>query len=199
MIDEGYTKFDVDWQRAPGVEGPAIRELDKWRRLLFDAGLVGHDADLDVGYGNLSIRDSDGFLISGTQTGHLETTGPEHYARVTAVDANRNRVSCIGPVQASSESMTHAAIYAAAPWVKAVVHAHDLALWDASLDQIPTTSREIAYGTPAMAMELERLVVETDFPTLGIAAMGGHEAGLIAVGENLEEAANRMLAFAERR
>jgi len=196
MIDEGYTKFDVDWRREPGRDSPAIRELDAWRRRLYAAGLVGHDAKHGVGYGNLSVRDSRGFLISGTQTGHLPETGAEHYARVIDVDIANNRVTCVGPVQASSESMTHAAIYDAAPAVAAIVHAHDHDLWRRSLNVLPTTSADVPYGTPDMAGELARLIAETDFGAAGVAAMAGHEDGLIAIGATLEEAAKRMLALA---
>ena len=77
------------------------------------------------------------------------------------------------------------------------MHAHSHDLWAASLGRIPTTSETVAYGTPAMAEELARLIQESDFPTKGIAAMGGHEDGLIAVGPDLETATRRMLDFAK--
>ena len=197
MIDEGYTKFEVDWVEKPGIDSQAIRDIDHWRRKLHAAGLVGHDAKLGVGYGNISVRAAGGFLISGTQTGHLAITSPEHYALVTSVDIPNNRVTCTGPIQASSESMTHAAIYLAAPTVSAVVHAHNHELWAESLGAVPTTSADVAYGTPDMAEELARLISGTDFLSTGIAAMGGHEDGLIAVGATLREAAGRMLEFSK--
>ena len=107
---------------------------------------MGHDDTHDVGYGNLSVRCGSRFIISGTQTGHIEETGPEHYALVTAVDIPGNRVCCSGAVQASSESLTHAAIYDAAAAVGAVVHAHDLRLWRRALRRVPTTRRDVPYG-----------------------------------------------------
>ncbi len=195
MIDEGYTKYTVDWTRTTLPAGPIIDALDASRRRLVQAGLVGHDEEHDVGFGNLSIRDGDEFIISGTQTGHLDRTSQAHYARVTNADIERNRVACIGAVQASSESMTHAAIYAAAREVGAVVHVHDRALWEVSLQRLPATAAETAYGTPEMARELQDLLTTTSFGAAGLAVMAGHEGGLIAVGRNLEEATDRMLTY----
>ena len=195
MIDEGYTKYTVDWTRTPLSPDPVFGELDAVRRRLLAAGLIGHDDVHDVGFGNISVRTGDQFIISGTQTGHLAGTTYEHYARVTSADIERNRVCCTGAVQASSESMTHAAIYAAAPSVGAIVHVHDQRLWENSLDQLPATGRDVAYGTPAMAHELERLLDETPFLDDGLAVMAGHDGGLIAIGRDLAEAADRMLDY----
>jgi len=99
---------------------------------LFAAGLIGHYPDLDIGYGNISLRAGDAgqFLITGTQTGHLNSTNENHYSLVTAYDLERNRVTCSGPLQASSEAMTHASIYDLDPSIVAVVHVHSKALWD---------------------------------------------------------------------
>ena len=195
MIDEGYTKYTVDWTRKSLAPGPMIDALDASRHRLVQAGLVGHDEEHGVGFGNLSVRDGDDFIISGTQTGHLDRTSHAHYARVTAADIDRNHVACLGAVQASSESMTHAAIYAAAPDVGAVVHVHDLTLWHASLERLPATGAEIAYGTPDMARDLQELLTTTAFGSAGLAVMAGHDGGLIAVGRDLEEATDRMLNY----
>ena len=197
MIDEGYTKYAVDWTRGGLEPGPMIDALDACRQRLVQAGLIGHDETHDVGFGNLSVRDGNAFIISGTQTGHVNRTTHAHYARVTSADIDRNRVACVGAVQASSESMTHAAIYAAAADVGAVVHVHDESLWQASLGRLPTTDANIAYGTPDMARELQRLLEETAFGSEGLAVMAGHEGGLIAIGKDLEEATGRMLDYQE--
>ena len=49
--------------------------------------------------------------------------------------------TCIGPIQASSASLTHAAIYQANPDINAVIHVHDRDLWENLLDRVPTTAR----------------------------------------------------------
>lgn len=195
MIDEGYIKFELAWQIGPPPPAWAVTELNEWRRPLHAAGLIGHYADAGVGFGNLSLRGRNlaKFYVSGTQTGHLDSLGPEHYTAVTDYDIAANRVSCKGPIEASSESMTHAALYELDDAINAVVHVHSPSVWQRYLDVLPTSSVEVPYGTPEMAAELQRLCRETEFAADGIAIMAGHEEGVIAIGNNLREAARRIL------
>lgn len=197
-IDEGYIKYESDWAEAPAPNPGKAAELERWRRPLFEAGLIGHYEDLGVGYGNISVRCGGPaqFLISGTQTGHLETTDASHYSLVAAYDIEANSVQCIGPVQASSEAMTHAAIYELSPAIGAIVHAHSGELWRQLKDLLPTTDASVAYGTPQMAKEFGRLFRETNFCEQGLAVMAGHDEGLVSIGSDLQEAARRMLALA---
>ncbi len=195
-IDEGYVKYQSDWIDGAAPDRNLVAELDRWRAPLFEAGLIGHDDVHNVGFGNLSVRaDGDRFVISGTQTGHIPATGPEHYCLVTAVDADANRVTCVGPIQASSESMTHAALYALDPEIRAVVHVHSRELWERYNGTFPTTRPEVRYGTPEMAREFERLWLETDFAGARIAVMAGHDDGLVSIGESLQQATEAMLAL----
>ena len=195
MIDEGYTKYECDWREAPALPSETIANLNAWRNRLHEQGLIGYYAEHGVGFGNLSIRegDSDMFIISGTQTGHIPRTDALHYARVTECDIGANRVHCEGPVQASSEALTHAAIYALDPAIRAVVHVHSAAMWNELIDTFPTTSRDVSYGTPEMAHEFRRLYEETDFAQQGIAVMGGHAEGIVTFGRDVEQAAQRVL------
>ena len=195
MIDEGYTKYEVDWRETPPLPAGAVVELNRWRNRLHDHGLIGHYIEHGVGFGNVSIRegDSDAFFISGTQTGHIAQTDERHYARVTRCDIGANRVHCEGPVQASSEALTHAAIYALDPAIRAVVHVHSAAMWNELIDRVPTTLRDVSYGTPEMANEFQRLFAETDFAERGVAVMGGHEEGIVSFGDDIEQAAERIL------
>lgn len=193
--DEGYIKYTSDWTLGPAPD-PAVTELlETWRRPLYEAGLIGHDAAQHVGFGNISARYGrhGQFIISGTQTGHLPVTGNEHYALVTGFDIGENRVSCRGPVQASSESMTHAALYELDPKMHAVVHVHSERLWRRLQGRIPTTRNDVTYGTPDMAAEFARLYRNTDFGDTGIAVMAGHDDGLVSIGTTLEQAATRLL------
>lgn len=193
-IDEGYIKYQGNWSAGPPIDAALAGQFDAWRRPLFEAGLIGVYAEQGVGFGNLSVRDHDRrFYISGTQTGHLASTDGRHYALVTDYDIDANSVDCTGPVQASSESLTHAAIYELDVRIGAVVHIHSHALWTRLQNSLPTTAANIAYGTPEMAREFERLVRETEFSALGLAIMAGHEDGIVSVGEDLEQAALRAL------
>ena len=194
-IDEGYIKYKSHWTPGPATHTAAARELDTWRKPLYAAGLIGEYKDLGIGYGNLSMRrgSCDLFLISGTQTGHLPATDERHYSLVTDCDIRGNIVRCSGPVQASSEAMTHAAIYALGDAIGAVVHVHSAELWQRSLGKLPTTDPDVAYGTPDMARELDRLYRLEGFKQSGVAVLAGHDEGLISFGTTLEEAAERIL------
>ena len=199
-IDEGYIKYQSHWSPGSAPDASAAHLLEEWRRPLFVAGLIGHYEKLNIGFGNISIRSGgpDQFLITGTQTGHVEHTTAEHYSLVTSYDIDRNEVFCTGPAQASSEAMTHAAIYELDPSINAIVHVHSKPLWDQYLNVLPTTDRAVAYGTPEMAKEFRRLYRESAFGSGGIAVMGGHDEGLISIGETLEQAASKILTLAEK-
>ncbi len=194
-LDEGYIKYRSDWTPGPPPDPELARRIATWRRPLFEAGLIGHYEDQGVGYGNISVRAAPrrGFLISGTQTGHLADTDEHHYALVTAYDIDANSVSCRGPVQASSEALTHAAIYELDDAITAVVHVHSRSLWRTFVGSLPTTSADIAYGTPQMARDFQRLYDRSAFADGGIAIMAGHEDGLVSIGHSLRQAATRIL------
>ena len=197
-IDEGYIKYDSRWTPGPPPDADLVAGIERWRRPLYRAGLIGHYRDLDVGYGNLSVRapEPGQFVITGTQTGHEERTNPDHYALVTRADIANNTVWSTGPLRASSEAMTHAALYALSTAIGAVVHVHSKSLWSRYRDVLPTTRADVAYGTPDMAREFTRLWSEDRFRNDGIAVMAGHEEGIVSVGTDLGEAAGRILALA---
>ena len=84
--------------------------------------------------------------------------------------------------------MTHGAIYDLGPHLRCVLHAHSPVLWRQARElRIPMTERQVTYGTPAMAKEVQRLFRETAVVERQILAMGGHEDGIIAFGRSPEE------------
>ena len=194
-IDEGYIKYQSFWTKAPVPHAAAVDELEAWRRPLFEAGLVGEYEEHGISYGNISIRcgEPGQFLISGTQTGHLARTDRSHYALVTSWSVHGNLVCCAGPVQASSEAMTHAAIYQLDQQINAIVHVHSGELWRHHMNRLPTTAPDVPYGTPEMANEFRRLYRDSDFRKTRLAVMGGHEDGIVSVGATLEGAAEQVL------
>lgn len=200
MIDEGYIKFESEWIKAGPLPEDAIAEINKWRQRLYEAGLIGYYKDLGVGFGNISIRygEPGQFLISGTQTGHLPLLDTRHYVLVTKHDVASNHVTCHGPIEASSESLTHATLYDLDATIQAVVHVHSKSLWARLMHHIPTTSADVSYGTPEMAHEFTRLYRDTNFAQSGIAVMAGHDEGIISIGRSVQEAAERILAVANQ-
>ena len=196
--EKGYIQFHCDWTPADPPVVPAA--LLDCRERLHRLGLIGVYPD-GIGFGNISTRNPGfipfppRFLISGTATGSLPTLGPEHFAEVTAFDFASNSLSCRGPVKASSESLSHAAVYANDPTAQVVIHAHHLKRWEALRDCVPTTDCAAEAGTPRMAWAIEELLGTPGVKEGGFFVMGGHREGLMAFGPSVEEAAERLLHF----
>jgi L-ribulose-5-phosphate 4-epimerase len=189
VSETGAVKFSCEHIRKPLAHFAAVDELNICRRELLARGWIGADAN-GIGFGNLSVRDgsSDCFYITGSGTSTKRELTLSDYARVTACDFAKNWLRCEGDMIASAESLTHAAVYKSDPCVRAVIHVHDLALWNATRDVLPGTSADAEYGTPAIAGEVRRLFRDTNVAVTQLFRMGGHEGGLVAFGENLYSA-----------
>jgi len=182
---EGVIKY-----RSQHVAGfvPSSHELEQLncaRSTLFDLGLIGVSAQ-GIGYGNVSVRtEGDQFVISGSATGSLRVLTLAHYCHVTSFSMDDNSVCSSGALDASSESMTHGAIYAANSRVRCVIHVHSRSLFAALLGQHALhTAADVAYGTPSMARAVSRLVtLQSELPV--IFAMTGHDEGVVAYGADV--------------
>ncbi|HHP7229476.1 MAG TPA: class II aldolase/adducin family protein [Xenococcaceae cyanobacterium] len=194
MIDEGYTKYQCYWTNQVAVSSTEVRELNLWRERLYELGLIGIYPN-GIGFGNLSIRQDETLIISGTQTGELSKLMPKHYTKVTNFDWEKNTVTCVGEIQASSETLTHGAVYIANPEINAVIHVHHLQLWQKLLNQVSTTNKSCAFGTPEIARNIMELCQQKITKSQKIIIMSGHEEGIITFGKDLEEAGNTLLSF----
>lgn len=155
---------------------------------MFENGLIGVYSN-GIGYGNLSIRaDLNTFYISGTATGRLKMLEEKHYALVNSWSFADNSLKCTGMINASAESLSHAAIYETLPQTGAVIHVHHKGMWDKYIHSKPTTSTEVSYGSPEMALEIKQVAQEINSHQENFLVMGGHEEGIIAWGNTLEEA-----------
>ncbi|MBN2892716.1 MAG: class II aldolase/adducin family protein [Bacteroidales bacterium] len=193
-MDEGYIKFNINWIKDKPVDKQEIEEINKWRKKLYILGFIGM-YDNGIGFGNISIRYKNNFLITGSATGGLPELDENHYVVVTDYDLSKNSLTCKGPIKASSESLSHAVVYEYSSDTQVVVHVHNLLLWQKLLDKVPTTNKNVTYGTPEMADEIIRLFKETDVEQQKIICMAGHEEGIIIFGKNLDEAAENLLKF----
>jgi L-ribulose-5-phosphate 4-epimerase len=184
-----YIKFICEHAGAEIVPFGGFAELNAYRRKLLQLRLIGVDTN-GIGFGNLSIRDgtANNFYITGSATGGLPELTLANCARVVAYDFKRNWLRCVGAAIASSESLTHAAVYESDARAGAVIHCHDSKLWTARLNQAPTSSKAVEYGTPEMAYEVLRLFKLTDVKSRKILVMAGHEGGIVAFGRDLKEA-----------
>lgn len=207
--EEGVIKFGLQFTRRPPLEESVIGQLNRWRRRLHDAHLIGGDPRRygGFGFGNISQRvgpwnalpHQRRFVITGSQTGAVVDLGPEHYALVVEAHPDRNLVVAEGPVRPSSESLTHAALYGHDARIRVVMHVHGPALWRmAPVLGLPATGADIPYGSPEMAREVGRIATEMGTHACGVFAMGGHEDGLVAYGATAEEPGERLLALNDR-
>ena len=199
-MDEGVIKFKLEHTATgPLPEGDLV-EIILWRQWMYARGLIGviETPQGPIGYGNISVRytgsrDPQGFIVSGSQTGDLAELDKSHFALVEAAYPKENRLVSHGPIKPSSESLTHAVVYAQDSAINWVMHAHHKPIWQAAQRLgIPQTSSDVAYGTPEMAAETVRLFQETDVRQVGMYAMAGHEDGIVSFGEIAKQAAGLM-------
>ena len=195
-IDEGIIKYHAIHENSSAPVHPLLSQLDDARTELFDLGFIGAYSD-GIGYGNVSIRHQSGCIISGTATGALRLLRANNYCSVIAFDIQKNTVHTAGPVNASSESMTHCAIYKANPLIECVLHIHCRNLWTRLLEEgCPSTPADVPYGTPQMAESMSTLIKDSIAP-FGILVMAGHDEGIVTYGQTIYSALHQIKALLE--
>ena len=192
---EGVIKYQLEHTEKPINEKFSLSEINAWRTIIFRLGLIGQDPERydNLGFGNISQRldsQSSQFIISSSQTGHIEHLSPEHYCLVVKADPRKNQIQSCGLYKPSSESLTHASIYAQDGNIQAVIHVHSPEIWNntAALN-LPHISADIPYGTVEMAIAVEQLFQSGDLQRTSLFTMLGHEDGVVSFGVNMQEAA----------
>lgn len=201
QIDDGVIKYDTrDFIEAPALEASEYSELEYWRHKLYLIQLIGQYLPEQIGYGNLSLKRNylsfqettqTQFVITGTQTGGIEHLSGDHYTRVLSYDFKNWSVKAMGPLQASSEALTHAAIYESNNKINAVFHIHSKEIWKGMIkENYPSTAENTPYGTEEMANEVIQKVGSSD---RGIIVMKGHEDGVISYAPDMQIAAELIM------
>lgn len=205
---EGVIKFELDFIQGPSINNELFKELNAWRRVFYQLGLIGQDSKRygGLGFGNISCRYLDdknqkranAFLISGTQTAHLNKLASSHYVLVRKCSVVTNHVMAEGPIKPSSESLTHGAVYQSDPDVNAVVHVHSPEIWNNVVRlKVPFTDSSTHYGTPEMAKKIQHMVTSSESRS-GIIVMKGHTDGVVSYGTSLEEASTRLISLYQK-
>ena len=192
-LDEGSIKYTSVRRDGEVSRSARLDALNRARTVLHDLGLIGVYPN-GIGYGNLSIRESGHqFIITASATGADRCLRHQQYCLVESFSPELNRVVCRGAMDASSESMTHGAIYQANPAVNCVIHVHSRVMFDALLaTELPHTQADIPYGTPAMAQAVVGLVrARSQLPVLFV--MAGHDEGIVAYGSDVESVLARLV------
>jgi ribulose-5-phosphate 4-epimerase/fuculose-1-phosphate aldolase len=197
---EGFVKFNCHWnQSGPVISDEQYEIINTWREILYNMDLIGAYEN-GVAFGNISMRigSSHQFVITGSATGEIPELEPGHYVKVNSFNIDDNAVQCSGPLKASSESLTHAAIYTADPGVNAVVHVHNIELWNELIYKVPTTNPGMDYGTIGLAKEILRIFSEPEVYEKRIIIMAGDRAGILTFGQDMDEAVNVLIEYMKK-
>ncbi len=196
---EGVIKYQLNHTQQPINLPFPFAEINAWRTIVVRLDLIGQNPERydNIGFGNISQRvdaHSDQFVVSGTQTGHIERLGPEHYCLIVNAEPHQNRLQSCGLCKPSSESLTHASVYAQDPTIQAVIHAHSPEIWKhTAVLGLAHTKADVPYGTVAMAMAVEQLFQSGELSQTPLFSMLGHEDGVVAFGKNMQEAASELI------
>lgn len=199
---EGVIQFNLSHRAGDASHYAELADLIFWHERMHTLGLIGQDPSRYAGfaYGNMSHRLSNlEFLISGTQTGGLAHPTSAHYACIDNCNIGDNQVQSHGPIKPSSECMSHAAIYAASPDAKAVIHVHSPVIWQHyKALGLASTPANVGYGTPEMATATANAVKQHPQSDATCIAMLGHEDGIICFAKDMQTAGQHLLALYER-
>ena len=196
VIDDGIIKYDrSNFTQCDPINSIEYSNLEKWRKILYQHNLIGEYAEEKIGFGNMStVSDYSSyhksphrqFVITGTQTGKYADLDGRHYTRVLDYEIEKLKIKMMGPIEASSEALTHAAIYEQNPEVKAIFHIHSSAIWSGMIvDHCDYTEKNIPYGTVEMARATQKCIEHKSF---GSFCMHGHVDGVVIYGRSLDEA-----------
>lgn len=195
MSEEGIVKFSCELGPAQDIDLSIINELNISRTRLLDAGLIGVD-DQGIGFGNISVRlnDAGDFIISASQTGQHRILKPKYFVVVKKCFFKDFKTQAAGRFMPSSESLTHGAIYKSDKRVGAVIHIHSQKLWQFLLkNKFLATPAQAQYGSVELALAITKLFGETEIFKQKIFAITGHASGVVAFGENLAEAEEKIM------
>lgn len=195
---EGVIKYQLNHRLESLPDDYSMTEINVWRTLMMRLQLIGqNDARYEgYGFGNISQRDtnSEQFIISGSQTGHIPVLTINDYCLVTTAIPELNQIHATGNCKPSSEALTHASVYLQNKKIQAIIHAHCPEIWKNTVKlELPHTAKNIAYGTPEMAIAVNQLFQQDTWQQGSIFTMLGHEDGVIAFGKDLSQAANILI------
>ncbi len=200
---EGVIKYHLEHTTKPLPPTIDFSDLNSWRSIMIKLEMIGQNPDRyeGLGFGNISQRlnnNDSSFLVSGTQTGHLDPLGKQDWCIVQSADPEKNTIISEGPSKPSSEALTHACVYIERPEVQAIIHGHCPVIWRNTRQlNLSHTDYHIAYGTPEMALAVTQLIRAKKFSTGGVFSMLGHEDGVIAFAATMQQAAEYLILALE--
>ncbi len=186
---EGTIQFAYDLQplQAPIAGEDLLRPLLAWRTILRRLQLIGQTPDRygGLGFGNLSFRDPDSpqeFIITASQTSGSADFSADDLTRIQSCHLERFQVTALGSHPPSSETLTHAMLYAADAHVQWVFHVHCPEIWHHTEQLgLPVTEADVGYGSPAMVSAVAELLAAHQSRPLVFTTLG-HADGVFSCG-----------------
>jgi hypothetical protein len=199
---EGTIHFAYDLKKpeAAIADQALFIQLKSWRQILLRLGLVGQTPGRyqGLGFGNLSARDPDRpgeFIITASQTGAVADLEQEHITRVVGCNLQRFWVEAIGEQPPSSETLTHAMLYAADPRIEWVFHGHSPEIWErAEPLALPCTDPAVGYGSPEMVAATAELLANYQSRPL-VFATRGHIDGVFSCGATARDTGGLLVSY----
>ena len=139
--------------------------------------------------GNISLRQGKGFTITATGSS-MNLISVNSLSFVHKINFEENKVFFSGPTP-SSESLMHAFIYRKRKDINAIIHFHNdvlLKKLKSSASQIPSTKKELPYGSQILAKEIVSSLGKNNFLII-------KSHGFLATGKTPEAALNEIKNF----
>ena len=222
--NEGVVQFA--YALNPATDAVDVPELIAWRDVLMRLGLIGRAPDRYDGYafGNLSARlaptapgtlavqtpgeqdeqneDSSAFrglfVISASQSMQRAHDDPSIWTTIDHLNLERFWCEARGSLPPSSETMTHAMVYAAEPHAAYVFHAHCPQIWrNHEALQLPATPPDVPYGSPQMSRAVIDLLAANMSRPLVFVTLG-HEDGVFALGPTARDTGGLLVSYLAR-
>lgn len=186
---DGVVKYSLEFNQTAIDIKKEFEILETCRKRLYALGLIGVYED-GIGYGNISYRykNSNEFVITSTQTGHLKSLKDEEYSLVNSVDFENFKTKASGKTKPSSECITHAAIYDLDENINAVIHIHNEKLWNYMLENSYLSTNDTPYGTPEMVDDVINIYKDISPLENNLFVMKGHFEGIVSFGKDINEA-----------
>ncbi len=201
----GAIQFAYDLQAPESVVADALLfgQLAAWGTIFARLGFVGQVPGRygNASFGNLSVRDPDRtteFVITANQSGAAPELDQEQITRVVGCSLERFWVDAIGVAPPSSETLTHAAIYAADPRIEWVFHIRSAEISEAAGRlAIPATDAALTGGTPELARAVHALLDAYQSRPL-VFVVPGQEDAVLACGPTARDTGGLLVSYLAR-
>jgi len=187
---EIYTgiKFELILKNKIIEDNFSLLELKKWCVFFSENNLAPPYPGGSSG--NLSYRlnsVNNSFIITASRTSIAKNMKNSDFVEIEKCNLEQNQVFALGEREPSSETLLHHLIYKNKPEINAIFHGHSDEILSNTLKlNIPSTEKELPYGTVSVANSILEILDKSNFLIL-------KNHGFIALGQTMEDAGNILI------